>query len=71
MSSTSKAANVYQQLSHEGIDAETFFQSGIYRFTITEAVKLKEEIKKNYTWKTVHWIFMVNELMTKNMKCLS
>jgi len=44
--STSKAATICQQLSQDGIDVETPSQSGIYRATIKEAIKLKEEMKK-------------------------
>lgn len=44
--STSKAATICHQLSQDGIDVETPSQSGIYRATIKEAVKLKEEMKK-------------------------
>src|SRR5277367_3934507 len=44
--STSKAATICQQLSQDGIDVETRSQSGIYRATIKEAVKLKGEKKK-------------------------
>ena len=44
--STSKAATVCQQLSQCGIDVGTPSQSGIYRSTIKEAKKLKEEMKR-------------------------
>lgn len=44
--STSKAATICRQLSQDGIDIQTPSQSGIFRSTIKEAVKLKEEMKK-------------------------
>ncbi|CAI9727369.1 Hypothetical predicted protein [Octopus vulgaris] len=44
--STQKAATVCRQLSQDGINVETPSQSGIYRLTIKEAVKLKQKMKK-------------------------
>ena len=45
--STSKAANIRKQLSQDGIDIDTPSQSGVYKSTITEALKLKENMKKH------------------------
>ena len=41
--STRKAATICQQLSQDGIDVQTPLQSGVYRSTIKEAVKLKKK----------------------------
>ena len=42
--STNKAANICKQLAREGIDIPTPCQSAIYKSTIKEAIKLKEEM---------------------------
>lgn len=46
MLSASKAADVCHQLSQEWIDIETPSQTVIYRSTIKETLKRKEETKK-------------------------
>lgn len=43
--STSKEANIFHPLSQKRIDFETTSQPGIYKPTINETIKLKEEIK--------------------------
>jgi len=66
--STSKAAIICQQLSQDGMDVETPSQSGIYRATIKEAVKLKEEMKKTLQLENWSLHLMVSVLMTKNIQ---
>lgn len=58
---TSKSANVCQQLSHERSDVEMPSQSVIYRFTIKEA-------EENSILRLLH--FTVNEFIANNMLVL-